>query len=273
MNKLSNALRAYILQLLVEGNGINATVRLTGVSKNTILKLLAETGEACADFHHNHLINLKCRYLQVDEMWSFIHAKKHNWHDQMPIYAGDSWIWVAICCDTKLIPTWYVGKRDLRSAREFMDDLSYRMKSKIQLTSDGFKAYVKAIRGAFNKVDYRMLVKPSGKPEEEIDEPCVLGNPDDNYQHNSFVERHNLTMRMSMRRFIRQTNGYSKKLENHISAIALYFVYYNFCRVHETIETTPAIAAGITDQILTLEDVIEFTDEFLEHKRYTFYKQ
>lgn len=278
MNKKSVKDRAQILRCLVEGNSIRSTVRLTGASKNTITKLLVEVGKACADFQNNHLVNLPCKRLQVDEIWSFVYSKQKNTPEERQGEAGDVWTWTAIDAETKLVPSWCIGSRDADTASLFVDDLASRLTKRVQLTSDGLKIYLQAVEDAFGgSVDYAMLVKQYGScPEGQkryspsqclgVETKTISGNPDTKHVSTSFVERQNLTMRMSMRRFTRLTNAFSKKVENHAHAIALHFMYYNFCRVHQTIKTTPAIAAKITDKIMTLEDVVEMTDLYWKQK-------
>jgi IS1 family transposase len=279
MNKKSTKERAQILRCLVEGNSIRLTVRLTGASKNTVTKLLVEVGEACAAYHNQTLVHLPCKRIQVDEIWSFVYSKQKNTPEEMLGEAGDVWTWTAICADTKLVASWYVGGRDAGTGFDFMNDLASRMSERIQLTSDGHKAYLKAVEGVFgNDIDYGWLVKLYGDAPEgqRRYSPCqcigakqhaVFGDPDEKHISTSYVERQNLTMRMSMRRFTRLTNAFSKKVENHVRAIALHFMHYNFCRVHSSIKTTPAVAAGVADKIWSLEDVVEMTDAYWEDKK------
>jgi len=275
MNRKNTADRAQILRCLVEGNSIRSTVRLTGASKNTITKLLVETGKACSLYQDEHFVNLPCKRIQVDEIWSFVHNKEANTPHGKWAEVGDIWTWTAMCADTKLIASWSVGKRTLAVAKEFMEDLASRMGSRIQLSSDGHKVYLEAVRNAFGKdIDYGMLVKIYGSSTDEQTrryspsvcieaKPTVItGKPEVQHISTSFVERQNLTMRMGMRRFTRLTNAFSKKVENHAHAIALHFMYYNFCRVHKTLKTTPAIAAGVADKIWSLEDVIEMVNAY-----------
>lgn len=279
MNKKSTKERAQILRCLVEGNSIRSTVRLTGASKNTVAKLLVEVGEACAAFHNEKMVNLPCKRVQVDEIWSFVYSKKKNVPEGMEGQAGDVWTWTAICADTKLVVSWFVGGRDADTGFDFMSDLAARLSERIQLSSDGHKAYLKAVEGAFGEeIDYGRLVKMYGATPEgqRRYSPCqcigakqhaVFGNPEEKHISTSYVERQNLTMRMSMRRFTRLTNAFSKKVENHVRAIALHFMHYNFCRVHSSIKTTPAVAAGVADKTWTLEDVVEMTDAYWEEKK------
>jgi len=269
MNRLPIEKRAQILGLLVEGNSLRATSRLADVSINTVTKLLVEVGQACAQYQDGELRNLRCQRIQVDEIWSFCYAKQKNLATmKTPIQgAGDIWTWTAICADTKLAPSWLVGSRDADSARTFITDLASRMASRIQLTSDGHGPYLEAVEGAFgNDVDYAMLVKVYGPAPEtgktRGSEQCIgiyhqriTGNPRGEHVSTSFVERQNLTMRMSMRRFTRRTNGFSRKVENHAHAVALHFMYYNFGRIHKTLRVTPAMEAGIADHVWTLQEI------------------
>lgn len=278
MNRKTTKERAQILNCLVEGNSIRSTVRLTGASKNTIVKLLAEVGEACAWYQDTHLKNLPCKKVQVDEIWSFVYSKQKNVPEGMEGEAGDVWTWTAICADTKLVPSWRIGGRDAAIAHEFIADLASRMAGRIQLTSDGYKLYENAVEAAFgDDVDYAMLIKIYGDTVEGQKRyspaECVgakktrmIGNPDLCCVSTSFAERQNLTMRMSMRRFTRLTNAFSKKVENHAHAIALHFMNYNFCRIHKTLRVTPAMAASASDKLWSLEDVVDMMDAYYESK-------
>jgi IS1 family transposase len=283
MNKKSIASRTQILRCLVEGSSIRSTVRMTGASKNTIVRLLAEIGEACEVYQYKNLIMLPCEIIQVDENWSFVYSKQKNITRlkaiKVPGEAGDIWTWTAICSKTKIVPSWYVGRRDAGAAKMFIEDLAPRLANRVQLTSDGLQVYLKAVAGAFgNKIDYAMLVKLYGPdPEEEkryspLDctgaiTTVICGDPDSKHVSTSHVERNNLTMRMGMRRFTRLTNGFSKKVDNHIHAIALHFMYYNFCRVHSSIKTTPAIAASVAAKIWSLEDVVRMSDDYWKEQK------
>lgn len=278
MNRKTTQERAQILNCLVEGNSIRSTVRLTGASKNTIVKLLAEVGEACSWYQDKYLRNLPCKKVQVDEIWSFVYSKAKNVPDEKVGEAGDVWTWTAIDADTKLVPSWRVGGRDAWTAKEFMQDLASRMAGRIQLTSDGFTKYSNAVEAAFGAdIDYAMLVKIYGdtvegqkrySPAECVGtkKNRVVGNPDLCCVSTSFVERQNLTMRMSMRRFTRLTNAFSKKVENHAHAIALHFMNYNFCRIHKTLRVSPAMAAGASEKLWSLEDVVDMMDAYRESK-------
>jgi IS1 family transposase len=275
MNKLTIQQRAQVLRALVEGNSIRATVRMTGAAKNTVAKLLADVGSACLDYQDKALRNLSCKRVQCDEIWSFCYAKDKNVpkDKQGQFGYGDVWTWTAICADTKLVPCWLVGRRNAGAAKDFMLNLAGRLSSRIQLTTDGHKAYLEAVRGAFGlDVDYAMLVKlygpePVGQkrysPAPFAGASCrtVVGKPDKEHISTSFAERQNLTMRMSMRRFTRLTNAFSKKVENLEHAVSLHFMYYNFGRVHKSLDKkTPAMAAGVTDHVWTLEEIAGLVD-------------
>lgn len=268
MNRKSTKERAKILQLLTEGNSLRATSRLAECSINTVMKLLVDVGDACAWYQDTVFQDLPCTRVQVDEIWSFVYAKRKNVRDDMEQPAGDVWTWTSICQDTKLVPCWAVGPRNAATAKEFIADLAGRMGEHIQLTSDGFAKYKDAVEDAFGAdVDYAMLVKIYGEPRgkrfgqyEGYEKRVITGNPDMDNVSTNIVERQNLTMRMSMRRFTRKSNGFSKKIENHAYATALHFMNYNFVRIHGTLKTTPAMAAGITDRLWSLEDVIELTN-------------
>ena len=274
MNKLSSSERAAVVAALVEGASVRSTVRLTGIAKGTILKLLVDLGAACAAFMSEALVNLKCRRIQCDEVWSFVYSKEKNIPESKlnEIGVGDTWTWTAIDADSKLIVSWMVGGRDAGYAHEFIRDLAGRLAHRVQLTTDGHRVYIDAIEDAFGAaVDYGMLVKLYGDtPEGEkryspaectgIRRRIVQGDPDPAYISTSFVERQNLTMRMSMRRFTRLTNGFSKKIENHIANLAVYFMYYNFARVHSSLRVTPAMEAGVADHIWTIEEIVSLLD-------------
>lgn len=276
MNKLDLKKRAQILACLVEGNSIRATVRMTGAAKNTVVKLLADVGAACAAYQDQALRNLPCKRIQCDEIWSFVYAKAKNVPaaKAAPEGAGDAWTWTALCADTKLIAGWMVGPRDGGIAFEFMQDLAGRLASRVQLTTDGHKAYLEAVEGAFGAgIDYAQLIKlygeaPGKSPERKYSPvECigtrvntVSGSPDMAAVSTSYVERQNLTMRMSMRRFTRLTNGFSKKLENLGHAVALHFMYYNFGRIHQSLRITPAMAAGVSAHVWSLEEIAALAD-------------
>lgn len=270
MNKLDNAKRAQVVAALVEGNSIRATVRMTGVAKNTIAKLLVELGAACSEYMNRTLVNLPCRRIQCDEIWSFVYAKQKNVTLDIEArgHAGDVWIWVAMDADTKLICSWLVGDRSSGCAAEFIRDLAGRLANRVQLTTDGYRVYLNAIEDAFGaNIDYAMLVKLYGEnsegqkrysPAECIGckREYVTGNPDPKHISTSYIERQNLTMRMSIRRFTRLTNGFSKKLENHAASIALHYMHYNFCRIHQSLRVTPAMEAGISNHVWSVSEIV-----------------
>jgi len=270
MNKLDRNDRAKILHLLCEGQSIRSVVRLTGASKNTIARLLIDAGRACAEYQDRALRNLTCKRVQVDEIWSFIYSKQSQvaGAKSAPKHAGDVWTWTAIDADTKLLVSWLVGKRDTYNAMEFLADLKSKLTNRVQLTSDGHRSYLVAVDSVFgDNVDYAMLVKlygPTLEGERRYSPPvCVgarrrklIGAPDPKHVSTSFAERQNLTMRMHMRRFTRLTNAFSKKIENHSYAVALHAMYYNFVRQHQTLRVSPAMAAGVTDKLWEIEDIV-----------------
>lgn len=254
----------------MEGNSIRATVRMTCVAKNTVVRLLADVGQACAEYQHKVLRNLNCRRIQCDEIWAFCYGKDKNLPEdkQGKFGYGSVWTWVALCADSKLVPSWYIGNRNYEDARTFMDDVASRMAHRIQITTDGHGAYIEAVEEAFGgNVDFSQLIKMYGKPEEpdtKYSPPrCIgtrkhrlVGNPDSDKVSTSYVERQNLTMRMQMRRFTRLTNGFSKKIENLGHAVALHFMYYNFCRIHRSLRVTPAMEASVTDHVWEIEEIL-----------------
>lgn len=274
MNKLPTAKRAQILTLLCEGVSMRSISRIVDVSINTVSKLLVDAGEACAAFHDENVRGVKASRIQCDEIWSFTYAKQRNVADAAaaPEGAGDTWTWTALDADSKLIVSWLVGGRDSEYALAFMDDLRQRLANRVQLTTDGHKAYLEAVEDAFgDDVDYAQLVKLYGEaPEGQrryspavctgARKSAVTGNPDRAHVSTSFVERQNLTMRMHMRRFSRLTNAFSKKLENHTHMVALYTVWYNFVRIHKTLRVTPAMAAGVTTRVWSMEEIAEVVD-------------
>lgn len=269
MNRLSTARRAQIVASLVEGNSIRATGRLVGVSKDTVAKLLVDLGEACEGYHDANVRNLPCRRIQADEIWSFCYAKAKNVPEHLKGTPGigDVWTWTALDPDSKLIVSWLVGGRDAGYAHEFMHDVASRLRSHVQLTTDGHGVYLNAVEDAFGvDVDYAQLVKVYGTPPEAETRygPAVCLStqrfPERKHVCTSHVERPNLTKRMGMRRFTRLTNAFSKKIENHRAAVALHFLYYNFCRVHQTLRVTPAIEAGVVDHVWEIEEIIRLLD-------------
>ena len=278
MNRLSTERRVQVVKALVEGNSIRSTVRMTGVAKNTVVKLLADLGSACLDYQDQAMRNLPCKRLQCDEVWSFCYAKGKNVPDEHKgqFGYGDVWTWTAIDAGTKLVPCWHIGNRTTEDAQIFINDLASRLANQVQLTTDGCKAYLDAIENTFgSKIDYAMLVKLYGQEPEgtkryspakctgEIKQR-ITGKPDEKHISTSYAERQNLTMRMSMRRFTRLTNAFSKKVENLMHAVTFHFMYYNFARPHKTLstpyKTTPAMAAGITDHVWLVEEIVELLD-------------
>lgn len=274
MNKLDPKTRAQIITLLCEGMAIRAITRVTGASKNTIAKLLADTGRACAEYQDAALRNLPCERIQLDEIWSFVYAKNDNVKKAKaaPANAGDVWTWTAICADTKLLISTLVGARTTEYALHFVSDLQSRLAHRVQITSDGHRPYLTAIDTVFGEdVDYAMLHKIYGSdPQAErryspaiclgAEKRRVTGDPDPKHISTSFAERQNLTMRMHMRRFTRLTNGFSKKLENHAYAVALHQMFYNFVRIHQTLKITPAMAAGVTDKLWEVSDIVAMVE-------------
>lgn len=279
MSNMANVLkpekRAAIISALVEGNSKRATARMVGVSKDTVAKLQLEIGAACARYQSETLKRLPCRRVQVDEIWSFVYAKAKNVPARLSgmFGVGDVWTYTAIDADSKLCISWLVGLRDGGTATEFMQDVAGRLAHRIQLSTDGHVMYLEAVEDAFGgEVDYAMIQKIYGASEESerryspavctgVKKFRVQGNPDPRHVSTSYVERQNLTMRMSMRRFTRLTNAFSKKLENHVAAVALHFMHYNFCRIHQSLRITPAMAAGVTDRVWSVGDLVELLEE------------
>ena len=270
MNKLSTEKRVQVVAALVEGNSIRSTARMTGVSKPTILKLLRDLGCACAAYQDRTLRGLKCRRLQCDEIWSFVGMKQKNIPKERRGESGlgDVWTWTALDADTKLIVAYLVGSREASVAKEFMQDVASRLSHRVQLTTDGHAAYLEGVWSGFaDEIDFSQLVKLYGAEqagESRYSPPkCIgckknkiSGNPDPKHISTSFVERQNLSMRMGMRRFTRLTNAFSKKLENHRHAISIYFMHYNFARIHQTLRVTPAMEAGVSAHVWSVEEII-----------------
>src|SRR5438477_5758633 len=280
MNRLATEKRTQVVAALVEGTSINATCRMTGVSKHTVLKLLKNLGCAAASYHDTHIRNLRVRHVQCDEIWAFIYAKQKNvTAEQMEQGAGDVWTWTAIDADTKLIISYTLGDRGAGTAHAFMQDVAARIINRVQLTTDGHHVYVDAVEDAFGAdIDFAMLQKIYGAPTDAPETryspatcigcktAIVTGDPDPSHISTSFVERSNLSMRMGMRRFTRLTNGFSKKLETHGHMVALYFFHYNFIRIHKTLRVTPAMEAGIADHLRPFEELIALLES--EHSNY-----
>lgn len=274
MNKIPTAKRVQILSMLCEGSSMRSVSRVVDVSINTVSKLLAEAGEACAAFHHETVRNVPAKRVQCDEIWSFVHAKQRNvaGAKAAPDGAGDIWTWTALDADSKLIVSYLIGGRDAGYAHEFMQDVAGRLTSRVQLTTDGHRPYLDAVEGAFGAdVDYAQLVKLYGEtphpPGRYSPAQCIgarkeriEGRPDPAHVSTSYVERHNLTMRMQMKRFGRLTNAFSKKAEAHYHMVALYTVWYNFVKMHRTLKMTPALAAGVSQTLWSMDDLVAMID-------------
>ncbi len=276
MNKLSTERRAAVLSALVEGCSIRSTVRMTGVAKNTVLKLLVDAGGACARYLHENLRNLNCRRIQCDEIWSFCYQKQRTVPPERQgiLGFGDVWTWTAIDAESKLLISYLVGARDAETAAVFMDDVASRLTHRVQLTTDGLKVYLDAVEGAFGgEIDYAQLIKiyenDTGNtadvrysPGDQVEtrKEVIVGQPDWGHISTSYVERKNLTMRMRMRRFTRLTNAFSKKIENHEHAISLYTMHYNYVRRHQSLRMTPAMKAGVERRLWSLEDIVALID-------------
>lgn len=274
MNKLSTEEKIRVVACLVEGNSLRATVRMTGVHRTTIQKLLVELGEACSAYQDKALRGLTCKRLQCDEIWSFVGCKQKNvTEDNKEKGYGDIWTWTAIDAQTKLVPCWFIGTRDAGAAYHFMHDLAGRLANRVQLTTDGHRAYLEAVEDAFGcQIDYAMLIKIYGNTPEGSEvryspavcmgarKAVIAGRPDHKHISTSFAERQNLTMRMSMRRFTRLTNAFSKKVENLEAAVALHFMHYNFARVHQTLRVTPAMEAGVSNHVWTIAEIVALLD-------------
>ena len=276
MNRLPIEKRAQIIGLLVEGMSMRAVTRITGVSINTVTKLLEDVGLAAGLYQAQTLVNLPCKRIQVDEIWSFCYVKQMyvTKEEQEQLGRGDVYTWTGMCADTKLMVSYLVGNRGVDCANAFTHDLAHRLANRVQLTSDGYRIYLNAVELAFaDVIDYAMLVKhyggQPGTPDQRRYSPgeflsaekrVVSGNPDATKISTSYVERQNLTMRMSMRRFTRLTNGFSKKIENLEHAVSLHFMHYNFARIHKTLRVTPAMAAGVSDHVWSLEEIAKLAE-------------
>lgn len=276
MNRLKKEKQAQVVSALIEGNSLRATARMCEVNVNTVMWLLEDIGRACAEYQNNALRNLTCKRIQCDEIWSFCYAKQKNVPDELQgrFGFGDVWTWVAMCAETKLVVCWRVGGRNAWHAQHFMYDVKSRLANRVQLTTDGHRVYLDAIDLAFGEeIDYAMLVKlySSDRGEGETrysPAECIgcrsvriRGNPKPRHISTSFVERQNLTMRMQMRRFTRLTNAFSKKVENHMAAIALHYMHYNFCRVHQTLRVTPSMESGLTNHVWEIREIVDLLDQ------------
>lgn len=280
MNSLQRYKQAQIIASLIEGNSLRATARICDVAFNTVLSFLPDIGQACDEYQDKALRGLTCKRVQCDECWAFCYAKDKNLpaDKQGRFGFGSIWTWVAIDADTKLVPSYVVGNRDLQTARLFIDDLASRLSNRIQLTTDGLRVYVNAVEEAFGAdIDYAVLSKIYASTQDEtryspaecvgIEKKIMQGNPEPSHVSTSFVERQNLTLRMGMRRFTRLTNGFSKKVENHAYQVALHFMHYNFVRRHQTLRVSPAMEAGVTERLWTVEDIVNLLPAPVAKKR------
>lgn len=275
MNRLSLEKRTQIIGLLVEGNSLRATSRLADCSINTVTKLLVDIGAACKAYHDEHVRNVPAKRVQCDEIWSFVYSKDKNVPEEYrgKYGIGSIWTWVGLDADSKLAVSWLVGNRDVSYAQIFIQDIASRLKNRVQLTTDGLRAYVEAVDANFGAaIDYAQLLKLYGEPLDKshrysppsftgTEKNVITGKPNPKHISTSFVERQNLTMRMNMRRFTRLTNAFSKKVENHAHAVALHFMYYNFVRIHKTLRVTPAMASGITKKLWSVEDLARLLEK------------
>ena len=271
MNKSSIQDRVRVIQALVEGNSINSTVRMTGIAKTTILRIIRALGDACQKFHDEQVKGLNSRRVQMDEVWAFVGAKERNAtrEQKQALKWGDTWTWTAIDADSKLMISWLIGPRHAGTAQQIMQDVAWRLNHRIQLTTDGLHAYWDAAGNAFDcEVDYAQLIKIYGPdlstPTRYSPSQCIgieirprIGNPDPKHVSTSFIERSNLSVRMGMRRYTRLTNAHSKKIENHVAMTTIFFTYYNWCRIHQTLRVTPAMAAGLTMRLWEIEDLVK----------------
>lgn len=273
MSRLSASQRVQVVSALVEGNSIRSTCRMTGIAKGTVLSLLADLGKVCADYHDEHVRGVTTQRIQADEVWSFCGAKMKNAsEDKVAEGWGDVWTWVALDADSKLIVSYLVGQRGAYWADRFLKDVASRVSNRIQLTTDGHHVYVDAVERAFGaEVDYAMLIKLYGNPASPetryspgecigTETKVVMGAPDERHISTSYVERSNLTMRMGNRRFTRLTNAFSKKRENHAHMVAIFYLYYNFCRVHQSLRVTPAMESGIAGHVWSMEEMVRLVD-------------
>ena len=275
MNKLDSKTRAHVVSCLIEGCSIRSTVRITGVSKKCVMRLLREVGEVCADYQDRTLRHVNSRRLQLDELWAFLYCKEKNVTPEIASKypcAGDVWLWVALDADSKLVVSWMLGDRDARTAKHFVDDVAQRLSNRVQLTTDGHTVYLTAVEGAFGcEIDYAMLVKVFESSQEETryspakcvscEPKVIVGSPDPKHISTSFVERQNWSVRTSMRRYTRLSNGFSRKVENHAAAVALNYFAYNFIQIHRTLRMSPAMAAGVTDHLWSVDDLVALWED------------
>lgn len=275
MNVLSFEKRCQIVRLLVEGNSLRSISRIADIAFNTVLKFAPTVGKACERFHYETVRNVTAKRVQCDEIWSFVYSKQKNVPEGMESKAGDVWTWIGMDADSKLVISWFVGSRDANSAYDFMHDIGARLANRVQLTTDGHGAYLSAVEDVFGAaIDYAQLVKiygaDSGKAEKKYSPAeCigakkvgVTGNPDPKHVSSSYIERQNLTLRMGSRRFTRLTNAFSKKIDNHCYAIALHYVYYNFCRIHKSLRVTPTMESGLTKKLWDVQDIVKLIDQY-----------
>jgi IS1 family transposase len=277
MNRLDSVTRVRVINCLIEGCSIRATVRMTGVAKKTVMRVLVEVGEVCAVYQDQAFRNLRCKRLQLDEMWSWIYCEDKNRTEEIARKcpdAGDIWLWVCVDADSKLVPSWRLGQRDLATARDFVQDISKRVKGRVQITTDQLRTYLNVIEDAFgSEVDYAMLHKIYRASLENetryspakcigCDMKAVSGNPDFKHVSTSFVERQNWTVRTTMRRYTRLSNGFSRKLESHAAATALNYFAYNFIKIHRTLRMSPAMAANVTDRLWSVEDLVTLWESY-----------
>ncbi len=282
MNRLDSQTRAQVVSCLIEGCSIRSTVRMTGVAKKTVMRLLVEVGAICAAYQDYAFRNLTTKRLQLDEMWAWIYCKEKNRTEEIAKAhpdAGDVWLWIAVDADTKLVPSWMLGQRDLGTATAFVSDLASRLRNRVQITTDGHRPYLQAVETAFGmEVDYSILQKIYGTPQENetryspaicigVEVRHVNGNPDPKHISTSFVERQNWTVRTKMRRYTRLSNGFSRKLQNHAAATALNYFAYNFIQIHRTLRTSPAMAAGVTDRLWDVNDLVALWESYETRER------
>jgi IS1 family transposase len=282
MRHLTHDQRVQAVNCLIEGCSIRATVRMAGIAKKTVMRLLGEIGAFCESYQDRVFRNLSCRRIQLDELWGFNYCKQKNLTPEIVgkvAGAGDIWLWVAIDAETKLVPCWKLGDRGAMTACEFVSDLSARLANRVQLTSDGHRVYLNAVEGAFGcDVDYAMLVKIYGSDRESevryspaecigVNLAVISGRPDPKHIGTSFVERQNWSVRTMMRRYTRLSNGFSRKIENHSAEVALTYFAYNFIKIHRTLCCTPAMAAGVTERLWSVSDLVEVWEAEISARR------